>query len=111
MSPAARAASSSLMQRASVAMSAAVARVMKRSTNVGSIRRRTSKTSRASCAVGWAMDAPRLGVRVTTCSLARRTSTGRMRVRDTPKAVASLSSTSLVPGGKWWSRMAETIRS
>jgi hypothetical protein len=72
---------------------------------------RTSNTSRASASLGSAIAAPRLGVSVTTFSLASRTSTGRMRVRETPKASASRSSTSLVPGGSWWSRMAETMRS
>ena len=111
MSPLARAASSSSMQVRSAAMSASVASAMNSSTRRGSSRRRASNTSSASCGVGWAMDAPRLGVSVTTCSLASRTSTGRTRVRETPKAAASLSSTSLVPGGSRWSRMADTMRS
>ncbi len=51
-----------------------------------SMRRRASNTSRASSTVGRAMEAPRRGVSVsvTTCSPARRTSTGRTRVRGTP---------------------------
>ncbi len=92
-------------------MSAVSAWAMKRATSGASTRRRTSNTSRASCSLGCATVAPRLGVSVTMLSLARRTSTGRMRVRDTPKASARRSSTSLVPGSRRWSSTAEIMRS
>ena len=69
-----------------------------------------TEDSRASSGVGSATRAPALGTRVTRSSLARRISTCRIRVRETPKAWPSSSSRKRGPGARRWSSTASAKR-